>query len=206
MISLLHPSRGRPVKAIDTARKWIQNAGIRVEHILSIDKLDPLRDHYRALDRLILNDNKSVVEATNQAAKCSTGNILIYLSDDFDCFPDWAIKLIELTEQYTGQWILKVNDGIERIPNLLTIPIMSRELYERLGYFFHPSYKSMVVDKDLFYTCQQLGVIKTHMEITFQHLHHSIRACKEDEIYRRSRANLSQGKQLFLKRKREGFL
>jgi len=206
VISLIHPSRGRAIQAIDTANKWIQNAGMRVEHILSIDKFDPMRSYYRAVDRLIINDNKNVVEATNQAAKCSTGNILIYLSDDFDCFPDWAIRITEIASQYTGQWVLKVNDGIERIPKLLTIPIMSRELYERLGYFFHPSYRSMVVDKDLYYTCAKLGVIKFHMDVTFKHLHHSTGACKNDETYRRSQANITQGKKTFYHRKRNGFV
>jgi len=40
MISLLHPSRGRPGKSWTNAQEWIEKAGCDVELILSLDTSD----------------------------------------------------------------------------------------------------------------------------------------------------------------------
>ena len=90
MISLIHPSRGRPELAHKTAKKWIQSAGVEVEHILSLDTSDAQLGAYTAIDLQCISDNSNVVQATNTAAKKALGDILVYLSDDFDCFDNWA--------------------------------------------------------------------------------------------------------------------
>ena len=69
IISLIHPSRGRPDLARKTALKWIREAGVEVEHILSLDTSDPLLGQYIASDMQCISPNTCVVEATNTAAK-----------------------------------------------------------------------------------------------------------------------------------------
>jgi len=89
MISLIHPSRSRPEKAYKTAYDWIDRSGLDYsewEYILSLDTDDPTVLKYDKLigaeyARSIINNNNSVVEATNNAAKESKGDILVYLSD-----------------------------------------------------------------------------------------------------------------------------
>lgn len=98
MISLVFPSRGRPDKAHQTLTNWLSKSLVRnsIDYILSIDKDDGLKEQYFdqfGFDRIIENNNKSVVEASNIAARCTSGNILIYLSDDFECPNEWD-KLI----------------------------------------------------------------------------------------------------------------
>jgi hypothetical protein len=203
VISLIHPSRGRPDKAVRTAQKWIDLAGTDVEHILSLDESDDWQAYKMTA---IVGPNSSVVEATNRAAKVAKGNILLYLSDDFDCFKDWG-KAIETTvKDYSPMWLLKVDDCLQKfdVP-VLTIPIMSKALYEKLGYFWHPGYRSMFVDEDLFWTCRKLGVIKNAEHLKFQHNHVSVGRADDDETYRRSAANWEQGKKLFFERKAQGF-
>lgn len=218
MISLIHPSRGRPLKARITADKWIYEAGVPVEHIFSLDLSDP---HHKAYSQpkafsgqMLINDNDCVVQAVNHAAKVATGDVLIYLSDDFDCFPNWGKVITEICSRYQGEFMVKVDDGLQKFDNaVLTIPIMSRGLYQRLGYFFHPSYKSMWVDVDLYMTCDRLrpldfnngSVIKLHPEICFQHNHYSNGKTKKDETYARSDANWEQGKQALAKRRDERY-
>ena len=202
MISLIHPSRGRYQKAYETAERWVDLAGCPVEHILSLDSSDPLTPQYRSLGQTLINDNTCVVEAANHAARASTGDILLYLSDDFDCFKDWGVKITEIASKYQGEYLIKVNDGLQRFDNdVLTIPIMSRPLYNHLKYFWHPSYKSMWVDVDLYRTCARIGVLKFHPEVTFQHNHYSNGKAKRDETYARSDANWEQGKAIMAERK-----
>lgn len=206
VISLIHPSRGRPAKAAATASQWIAQAGVQVEHIFSLDFSDRHHRSYQAIDKLIINDNTCVVEATNHAAKASTGDLILYLSDDFDCFPDWGKKIEEVAAKYQGEYMIKVDDGLQKFHNdVLTIPIMSRPLYQRLGYFFHPSYKSMWVDVDLYNTCNRIDVIKFHPEITFVHNHYSAGRAKKDETNDRSDSFWNQGKETLAIRRKQHF-
>lgn len=209
MITLLHPSRGRPKQAFDTMTKWVKLSGVPVEYILSIDADDPTLPEYRELFngmKIIIDKNTSVVEATNVAAKCSTGNILLYLSDDFDCFDGWGYEIEKEFAQYAGPVLLKVDDCLQKftVP-VLTIPIMSRELYTLLGYFWHPAYKSMHVDVDLYHTVKKLGALKFAAHMKFPHQHVSIGKAKDDETYRRSASNWNQGLEVFNRRKKLNF-
>jgi hypothetical protein len=157
--------------------------------------------------RIIINNNKSVVEATNKAAEASEGNVLIYLSDDFNCPEDWDKLIVdELKWDNNRPLLLKVDDCLQKfnVP-VLTIPIMNRSLYERLGYFWHPYYKSMHVDVDLYYTVQKLGALKNAEHLKFPHEHHSIGKANNDETYKRSEGNWDQGLKVFNIRKSQGF-
>lgn len=220
-LSLIHPSRGRPLKSKDTVHRWIDRAGTPVEVVISVDSSDEwgrYQDAYNisfcggvckrnGIDYYgLINDNESVVEATNVAAQHSTGDILIYLSDDFDCPENWAPAVIKEFEGVTTPQLIKVDDCLQpfRTP-VLTIPIMNRKLYERLGYFWHPSYKSMFVDEDLFWTARKLKALKYCEHLKFEHKHVSVGKAQDDETYRRSAANWTQGEQVFLDRKKAGF-
>lgn len=208
MITLLHPSRGRAKKALETYNYWMDQASgdLNIEHILSIDNDDVQRESYLSFKNslVIPNDNKDVVEATNKAAKFSSGDILIYLSDDFKCPKYWDRLVFEKMRK--TECLLKVDDCLQKfhIP-VLTIPIMSRALYERLGYFWHPEYKSMFVDEDLYWTCKNNGWIIEAPELKFPHEHCANGMAENDETYKRSSANWNQGKEVFRKRKLANF-
>lgn len=220
MISLIHPSRSRAVKSARNAREWIDKAGCDVELILSIDKDDPEREFYyktysqewllnpNSEPRIIAiaNDNKSVVEATNNASKEAKGDILVYLSDDFKCPDNWGQLILKEFEGVTGPMLLKVDDCLQKfdVP-VLTIPIMNRALYNLLGYFFHPDFKSMHCDEHLYQRCLRLGVIKKAPHLKFEHWHVSNGKAENDDTYRRSAANWDHGKQMMRKHRRLGF-
>lgn len=213
LISLIHPSRGRPEKSIANAKEWVDQAGCDTELWVSVDIDDPKLNGYAGLvgevvpARLVMNgSNGNPVKATNQAAEHSTGEILLYLSDDFKCFPNWGIAVITEFQKYQGPTLIKVDDCLQpfHVP-VLTIPIMNRALYERLGYFWHPEYKSMFVDEDLYWTAKKLGALKMCPHLKFPHEHVSIGKAENDETYKRSASNWDQGKAVFAKRKAAGF-
>lgn len=215
VISLLHPSRGRPEKAQATAKEWIEKAGVYIEYLCSIDNDDPsFRQYFKwklpgipsILGYVLHSDNTSVVDATNAAAKMVKGEILVYLSDDFKCPDNWGKLILKEFEKATGPRLIKVDDCLQKfhVP-VLTIPIMNRALYQKLGYFWHPEYKSMFVDEDLYWTAAKLNALKMCPHLKFPHEHVSIGKAVMDETYRRSSANWDQGKALFQKRKAAGF-
>lgn len=221
-ISLLHPSRGRPEKSFKNAMSWIYSAGCDFQLIVSIDSSDPHKDEYLSLYNgvirqenaihndevfvLTVNDNSSVVEATNIAAMIADGDVLVYLSDDFKSFDGWGIAVLKEFENENRPLLIKVDDCLQKyeVP-VLTIPIMNRALYERLGYFWHPSYKSMFVDEDLYWTARKLGALKFCPDLKFPHEHPANGKAPDDETYRASAKNWNQGKAVFTQRKAEGF-
>lgn len=219
MISLIHPSYGRPEQAIATYHKWIAKSSktIQIEHILSIDNGDADKAKYLSkYAGAVLNDTDNVVAATNKAAKQSKGDILIYLSDDFDCPNNWDVLVANHFEGHTQPMLLKVNDALQQFNvKVLTIPIMNRELYNLLGNFWHPSYRSMHVDEDLFQVCERLpvpvgvgqyvGCIKLAPELVFEHQHYCIGKAAHDNTYKRSESNWNHGASTFQSRGLQNF-
>lgn len=206
-ISLLHPSRGRPEKAKETARKWKELAGVPIGHLFSVDHSDERKHEY--IDEsfcTVMFDNSSVVEATNRIANICDGDLLLYLSDDFDCYEGWGVDVVAQFKNEDRPLLIKCDDGLQKFETpVLTIPIMNRALYNKLGYFWHPEYKSMFVDEDLYWTAWKLGAMKMCPDIKFVHNHPSVGKAENDETYIRSSANWDQGKALFQQRKAQGF-
>lgn len=207
MISLLHPSRGRPEQAMNTFNRWAKEAQCPIEWLLAVDKDDPALPKYHELvANVFVSESSSIVEATNAVAAKAEGNILLFLSDDFFCFPGWGRTIMDIASRYKDEFLIKVNDGLQRFENdVLTIPIMSRVLYHRLGYFWYPEYKSIYADNDLYHVCKRRGALKLHPEINFRHAHPSNGTAQNDDTYIRSHANYEQGRQIFDRRKKKGF-
>lgn len=218
MISLIHPSRGRAHKSYENTMDWLAKAGCDVEVILSVDISDNWREYFHIYPpypsdattdyvRMYMGDHKNLVEATNHAARESKGDILVYLSDDFKCFPDWGNVVEKEFSKYQGPTLLKVDDCLQRFEvAVLTIPIMNRACYEALGYFFHPDFKSMHCDEQLYWRAKKLGFLKFAPHIKFEHCHVSVGKAENDETYKRSAANWDHGKAMFAKHKSEGFI
>lgn len=209
-ISLIHPSRGRANKSFENSMNWFEKSGIEkdVQIIVSVDSDDDqLHTYRRKYLSVIDSNNRSVVEATNIGAKASNGDILIYLSDDFKCPDNWGQLVINEFKKYSGPTLIKVDDCLQHFnTKVLTIPMMNRELYQKLGYFWHPGYKSMFCDEHLYCRSEKLGALKFAPHLKFPHEHVSNGKAPDDETYRRSAANWNQGKELFLKHKAAGFV
>lgn len=219
-ISLIHPSRGRAEKCMKTLIEWIVccsgNPEIIIEHITSIDEDDPQKELYKALldqhSWVIVNDNQNVVQATNKAAKCAKGDVIIYLSDDFKCPEGWDQLIADcFTRSLDGSFLegpilLKVDDCLQKFDaEVVTIPIMNRALYNKLGYFWNPEYEGSFVDNDLYHVCKNNAWLAHAQNLRFPHEHYSIGKSVHDETYKRQNNNFETGKKIFTKRKSENF-
>lgn len=223
-ITLLHPSRGRATQAHIVRNNWLDRSSKKyeIEHILGVDDSDPAKMEYVRLFQtdnttlLVLADNHTVVEATNTIAKYAGGSILIYLSDDFECPRNWDELIVKAVERLVPHpdhmvteqplWLLKVDDMLQPMwKDVLTIPIMSHSLYKELGYFWHPGYRSMFVDQDLYWTVKNMGVLYQDEALKFEHKHYSVGKAAKDATYTRSDNNWNQGQQLYHQRKAQNF-
>jgi len=207
LISLLHPSRSRPDKSFQTYSEWIalSSGEIKIEHIPSLDKSDPKLHEYK-FKNSIINNNTCVVEAANCAAKESKGDIILYLSDDFKCPQNWDKLIVEKFDDMTMPMLLRVDDCLQRMEaDVVTIPIINRELYKKLGYFFNPDFKSMFVDQHLYHVCKNNHWVRSAAELKFPHEHYCNGKATKDETYTRSEAHWDSGKAMYQKYKNAGF-
>lgn len=205
-ISIIHPSRSRPDMALKTATKWIEKAGMEVEYIISVDGNDPDISKYRMIYdcipvSVIVSDNKSAIEAINNGTKHTSGDLLVVVSDDFDCPDNWAVKLLKELEG-KSDFLVKTQDGIQI--TLITLPIMDRVYYERFGYIYHSSYVHMSSDVEMTMVGYALDRIIT-LPLLFPHNHYSVGGIEKDEISIRNDKSYNQGYKNLEARKRVNF-
>jgi len=199
--SLLHPSRSRPTKSFEATQRWIQNAtNSDFELIVSIDDNDPHKAQYEAIysnvpkARIIVNKNRSAVDAINNAAKESIGDILIVVSDDTSCTNQWDVIIGQATEGHYD-YVLKVYDGIQKW--IVTMPILDRVYYNRYGYIYHPSFKHMFCDTFLTHQADALKKVLWRNDIRIDHLHYSVTKSGKDTVTMIADSTLYEGQQTY---------
>lgn len=210
MISIIHPTRGRPEKSVANIDVWDSATDGRypVEFIISVDTNDPELPQYTKLYgkrgmAVLENDNRSCVDAINNAAKIAQGDIFIVVSDDTETLPLWNASL---TEELKGKsdYLLKCKDGIQDY--IVTMTVMDRKYYERDGYIYHPSYEHLFADTEQTCVADMRGrLIKSKLK--FPHLHYSNSGGKElpDELNKRNDATWKQGQDNFIERYKRNF-
>jgi len=203
-ISILHPSKGRPFQALKTTLAWIEKASGKypIEYILSLDDDDSFTDQYLGMYedtnvRVIKTASRSCVGAINEAARVSSGDILIVVSDDFECPLDWD-KIVADNMDMSTPCALHVDDGITNFSRIMTIPIINRKLYEVLGYVYHPAFVSMWADNHLYEVVSMKGKIII-VDRLFQHNHYMNNRRKKDatDLSHGSSEKYNEGKSIF---------
>lgn len=206
-ISLIHPSRGRAEIAYKAFMHWLlcSTMNSHIEHILSIDSDDEDLSKYKTLfqkSKIIISENKNLVEATNIAAKVCTGDIIILISDDMLCPDDWDLYLKEFHHNHKN-YLLKTFDGVQKW--IVTLPIMDRLFYESNGYIYHPDYKHMFCDTDLTHKADLEKKLIIRNDLEFTHAHYSVGKSVRDAINVKADATLQQGETIYLERCRNKF-
>lgn len=204
--------------AFNTIDKWLSSASntIPLEYIISVDNSEP--DYYwyetnfcslklKYPDKyiqLIKNGNENAIQAINNGAILTTHNLIVVVSDDFDCFPNWDIFLINALKD-KKDFIVKTSDGIQDY--IITLPIMDREYYNRFNYIYNPEYQHMFCDTEMTDVGHLLGkVIDLKSDINvFKHNHYSTGGMQKDAINEKNDATWIQGENLYYSRKANQF-
>lgn len=146
--------------------------------------------------------------AWNSAYKASTGNLLVQVSDDFECPQDWDTALLgRLPPLWERENIvIAVSDGLRR-DKLMTMFICTRAYADQKGEFICPLFQSMFSDDDVTFTAykdQSNGncrIIEAR-DLLFRHDHHCIDNREPDATYcwqNRPEA-YAAGRKLFMER------
>lgn len=211
--TIVHPSRGRPKKSLETYQKWFRDTGYRF--VLSLDQDDPCVPEYIDLypDRfkldketkwndwyiITINKNRSAIDAINNGSKYFHGNFLIVVSDDTEPHPYFESEIYKATGNRKN-WILKTYDGIQ--PYLITMPIVDQDGYNTLlklqGGLYHPDFLHLFADTYL--TClSDIHGIKIDSSILFKHNHYSVNGTPPDELHKINDATWKQGEETFIR-------
>lgn len=208
-ISIIHPSRSRPFQALTTARKWLSSAKneVDIEYWLSLDDDDTsdygafMNIQSKATLRILCNDNRNAIQAINAAASRCLGDLIIVVSDDFDCPFHWDEALTRLLRGRTD-FVVKTDDGLQ--PFIITLPIMDRVYYENQGYIYHPDYQHMYSDSHM--SCKAFLEGKyINLPIRFPHHHYSTGRNKKDEVNVKADSTYESGRLTFLKHYQNNF-
>jgi glycosyltransferase involved in cell wall biosynthesis len=190
-ISLLHATRGRPAQAWRARMDWLRSAANpdAIEHIFAID-IDDFESYPLANARCVITShNSGCVGGWNVAAKASSGQILIQLSDDWKPFQGWDLAIINSIGDVTKPKVLAISDGF-RQDDLLCMAIITRARFIEQGHFFHPEFFSMFSDNWFSYKALQDGVvIDAKKQIQFEHVHPAFGKAASDRTYERSNDN-----------------
>lgn len=212
--SLIHPTRGRPIPTRQVMYMWLDYFSKHndVEYILSIDTDDaktymPVMKEFmgKANFRVVIAENKNVVQALNQGAKHATGDVLVYVSDDFECYANWDLDIQRAARDKGTDWFLLVSDGIQT--EIATILFVSRGFYNCVGYLYYPEYISMFADPDITELARSRGVLVDARHLLFKHNHRSIGGLPADAVSaaHENGKTWKHGEELFARRKERNF-
>jgi hypothetical protein len=188
-LTLLHATRGTPGRALETRQIWLDRATNpeRVEHIFGIQSDDDasvraFMDYSHGVSVPPPEWASSSVANWNTAAALSTGEILIVIADDLTPPQGWD-EQVEKLPAGDKEWACYVPDTV-RSDGLMCHPILSRALYNKRGYVFHPDYFGVFCDNDFTVRTQLECPILQVKGLEWNHDHPSNGTRKEDDIVR----------------------
>lgn len=231
LYSLLHPT-ARPEAWRHAYDTWLGRAAVResVEYVLCVDQRWGF-DRANACvwmprpgprDVLVWNHGRKCwVDSANQAARHSTGAVLIVVSDDIEPPQDWDLLLqraghalsqnhdgshnLTLRPFGRGQFVIHVSTGYCDGPRACGMQILSRGRYERLGYVLYPGYESLYSDDDFLEHAYRDGIVIDARELMFPHHHADMNDWDEVYLHQNRSEARALGAELFERRKRMNF-
>jgi hypothetical protein len=212
-ISLLHAT-ARVNEAIECVNLWRDRSSKEneIEHILGFDYDFPTASRAEiliktnAVSSTKVSTRKSCVDAWNNCADDSTGDILVQMSDDMEPSSNWDKQLVSLMNPTEMQVLGFEPDNVYGSQGgLLTMAIMTRKYFEYNGYFLFPLYMSVFSDNDITQTAMLDDVlINAYGSFRVKH-HHDPK--KADEVLMRQNGSelATQGLLVFQMRKKATF-
>lgn len=223
VFSILHAVAWLPFRWLKAWKTWSEQAHNhgQVEYIIACHERDFQQISMEVAQakkefpwglpvRLVVNNGRyNCVDNWNAAAAASTGEWLVLASDNLYAPKNWDVALLteagSLLNPLTVPAVLHIDTGSPRDGELMSHAVMSRALYERWGYFYHPDYESMYADDDLTEHAVMLGVIRNARAVRFNHeTPHFNRENEQDAVFRQqNRAEAYELGRVVLARRRE---
>jgi len=183
-ISLVHATRGRPIEAVQCMTLWLSRAKHpeRIEHIFVVDSDDEKAEVLKRFRSVIQKENGFSVGAWNLGAQKASGDIIIQLSDDWECPPQWD-EMVESRLDISKPQVLRISDGYRK-DELLCMAILTKKYYEQNG-LFNPRLKNVYSDTDFTFRAAKNGAIVDARDIAIVHHHPFFEERPLDATYQR---------------------
>lgn len=158
----------------------------------------------------VFGDSTGKIDAINRDMdKAVDWDVLLLLSDDMHPTVFGYDKIIcdEMRRSFPDRdGVLWLNDG-HTGRKLNTIVCMGRKYYDRFGYIYHPSYKSLFADNEFTDVSVRLGRVQYIQRVIIEHRHPmNIRGVGMDDLYRRNDALFHEDRRLYFYRKKNNFI
>jgi glycosyltransferase involved in cell wall biosynthesis len=137
MISVILPSRGRPLQCRRAVESLNRNAGnCRIEILVGLDEDDPTLEEYRLVDAeiCIAPRGKTLGAIQNRLAAQARGRYLMFFTDDYVLEqPEWGQAILTVGKRLPQDiGVLYLDDPTH--PGFSTFPVIPRAVYETVGY------------------------------------------------------------------------
>jgi hypothetical protein len=214
MLLIKFPSRSRPEKLCSVYEKYISFARepSKIKTIVSLDSDDPTATP-ELTERLMKIHPQTQVCIGSPLGKIGAVNrdmehageydILLLASDDMiPEFPGYDSALRDNMEHYfpDTDGVLWFNDGFQK-HNLNTLCILGRKYYQRFGYIYHPSYKSLWCDNEFTVVASLLKKQLYFDKVIIRHAHHIITGVGNDLLYQQNDAYFEEDRETFMRRR-----
>lgn len=177
-ISILCPSRGRPVSCEEMVHSAMINAAkpFDVEVLVYVDDDDPLASQYNINDVIVRGPRIGVGRAWNVLAEKCTGDILWMGNDDLRYVATgWDESLREAFMDIgfdDGIAMVYCDDGINGKQHA-AFPAVSRHWYRHLGYFAPECFRFFYHDTWIQDVARRVGRVIYHADKLIEHRHHT---------------------------------
>ena len=195
LVSLLLPTRGRPVLATRFLKSVADTTSHpdKVEIIIYVDD-DDAESHdidYPGLKiKRIIGSRKTMGEYNSECFEASKGDIIVLVNDDMIIKTQgWDERLRELDNSIKDKVYLAYGNDLFKKGNLCTFPILSRKTCEILQKPYHPAYRGAFIDyhlMDIFKRLEHAGYSRIFYlkDVVFEHLHYRTGKAEFDETYK----------------------
>ena len=210
------PTRSRPEKFLRVLDLYYDNLrDFNFEFIISCDLNDSSMNNINMIEKLnsypylkyFFADNKSKIEAVNNNLTNTDFDVLLLASDDMEPVkPGYDVVIKNHMKSFfpDTDGVVWYNDGFQG-SKLNTLCILGKKYYERFGYIYHPSYKSLYCDTEFTLVSQRLNKTRYIDECIIKHKQYSIVKEQPDNLYIKNDSLESVDKQNFQERLKINF-
>lgn len=176
--------------------------------LFAVDDDDETAPHYflNQIGEVVTGPRVSKIEACNRGVSNRTWDIVVLLSDDMLCRVDGWDQIIreDMAQHFPDtDGCLWYPDGYQ--DRLCTLPVMGRAYFDRFGYIYHPSYKSLWCDNEQHEVAEAQGKLWKSDNTLFEHMHCVWGKSKKDDLYKHNESLDPIDRKNFHERKELGF-
>ena len=214
-----YPTRGRVEKFFSTLNSYyeLMVGSENFNFLISVDEDDLSMNNQATLSKIAEFKNANVVVgkssgkigAVNRDMEEVSGtyDIIVLVSDDM--IP--IIKGYDMTirrDMYMNypdmDGVLWYNDGHQG-DRLNTLCILGSKYYDRFGYIYHPSYKSLFCDNEFMEVSKMLDKVKYFDRVIIEHQHWAWGYGDMDELYKLNEGPIHEDRVNFETRRKSRF-